>query len=37
MRAIPIIDEANIECANDYRGIADFLLLDSARRGGIVI
>jgi phosphoribosylanthranilate isomerase len=37
MRAIPIIDEASIECANDYRGIADFLLLDSARRGGIVI
>ena len=29
MRAIPIIDEASIECANDYRGIADFLLLDS--------
>jgi hypothetical protein len=37
MRAIPIIDKASIECANDYRGIADFLLLDSARRGGIVI
>ena len=29
MRAIPIIDEASIECAKDYRGVADFLLLDS--------
>jgi phosphoribosylanthranilate isomerase len=33
MRAIPIIDEASIECANDYRGIADFLLLDSHEPG----
>ena len=29
MRSIPIVDEASIGCANDYRGIADFLLLDS--------
>jgi phosphoribosylanthranilate isomerase len=29
MRAIPIIDEASIECANEYRRVADFLLLDS--------
>ena len=29
MRAIPIVDEASIECAKDYRGVADFLLLDS--------
>lgn len=29
MRAIPIVDEASIECARDYRGVADFLLLDS--------
>src|ERR1700732_3065392 len=27
MRALPIIDEASIECANDYRGVAAFLLL----------
>jgi phosphoribosylanthranilate isomerase len=33
MRAIPIIDEASIECANDYRGVADFLLLDSHEPG----
>jgi phosphoribosylanthranilate isomerase len=33
MRAIPIIDEASIECANDYRGIADCLLLDSHEPG----
>src|ERR1700730_16870244 len=33
MRAIPIIDEASIECANDYRGIADLLLLDSHEPG----
>jgi phosphoribosylanthranilate isomerase len=29
MRSIPIVDEASIGCANDYRGVADFLLLDS--------
>jgi phosphoribosylanthranilate isomerase len=29
MRAIPVIDEASIETAASYRGIADFLLLDS--------
>jgi phosphoribosylanthranilate isomerase len=29
MRAIPIVDEGSIECAKDYRGVADFLLLDS--------
>ena len=29
MRAIPIVDEASIECARDYWGVADFLLLDS--------
>ena len=29
MRAIPIVDEASIECARGYRGVADFLLLDS--------
>jgi phosphoribosylanthranilate isomerase len=29
MRAIPIVDEGSIECAKDYRGAADFLLLDS--------
>jgi phosphoribosylanthranilate isomerase len=33
MRAIPIIDEASIECANDYREAADFLLLDSHEPG----
>ena len=33
MRAIPIVDEASIECANDYRGVADFLLLDSHEPG----
>ena len=33
MRAIPIIDEASVECANDYRGVADFLLLDSHEPG----
>jgi len=33
MRAIPIVDEASIECANTYRGIADFLLLDSHEPG----
>ena len=29
MRAIPVIDEASIEVARAYRGVADFLLLDS--------
>ena len=29
MRAIPIIDEASIEVASSYQGVADFLLLDS--------
>src|SRR5271165_2460735 len=29
MRAIPMVDEANVKCAKDYRGVADFLLLDS--------
>jgi len=29
MRAIPVIDEASIEVAGSYRGVADFLLLDS--------
>jgi len=29
MRAIPIIDEASIEVARSYQGVADFLLLDS--------
>jgi phosphoribosylanthranilate isomerase len=29
MRAIPVIDEASIEVARSYRGVADFLLLDS--------
>ena len=29
MRAIPVIDEASIEIAASYRGVADFLLLDS--------
>jgi phosphoribosylanthranilate isomerase len=33
MRSIPIVDEASIECANDYRGVADFLLLDSHEPG----
>ncbi len=33
MRSIPITDEASIECANDYRGVADFLLLDSHEPG----
>ncbi len=32
-RAIPIIDEASIGYANKYRGIADFLLLDSHEPG----
>src|SRR5271154_679267 len=29
MRAIPIVDKGSIECAKDYRGVVDFLLLDS--------
>jgi phosphoribosylanthranilate isomerase len=29
MRAIPVIDEASIEVARSYQGVADFLLLDS--------
>ena len=29
MRAIPVVDEASIEVAGSYRGVADFLLLDS--------
>ena len=29
MRAIPILDEKSIEIATSYRGVADFLLLDS--------
>ena len=29
MRAIPVIDEVSIEIAHSYRGVADFLLLDS--------
>ncbi len=33
MRAIPIVDEASIECAKEYRGVADFLLLDSHEPG----
>ena len=33
MRSIPITDEASIESANDYRGVADFLLLDSHEPG----
>jgi phosphoribosylanthranilate isomerase len=31
MRSIPIVDEASIEIARSYEGIADFLLLDSHR------
>jgi phosphoribosylanthranilate isomerase len=29
MRAIPIVDETSIEIARSYKGVADFLLLDS--------
>jgi len=29
IRAIPVIDETSIEIAASYRGVADFLLLDS--------
>jgi phosphoribosylanthranilate isomerase len=33
MRAIPVIDEESVEVARSYRGVADFLLLDSYDRG----
>jgi phosphoribosylanthranilate isomerase len=33
MRAIPVIDEASIEVARSYQGVADFLLLDSYDAG----
>jgi hypothetical protein len=33
MRAIPIVYEGSIECAKNYRGVADFLLLDSHDAG----
>jgi phosphoribosylanthranilate isomerase len=33
MRAIPVIDEESVEEARSYRGVADFLLLDSYDRG----
>jgi phosphoribosylanthranilate isomerase len=33
MRAIPIVDKASIGRAEDYRGVADFLLLDSHEPG----
>jgi phosphoribosylanthranilate isomerase len=33
MRAIPVIDETSIEIADSYRGVADFLLLDSYDAG----
>jgi phosphoribosylanthranilate isomerase len=33
MRAIPVIDETSIETAASYRGLADFLLLDSYDTG----
>jgi phosphoribosylanthranilate isomerase len=29
IRAIPVIDEASIDVARSYQGVADFLLLDS--------
>jgi phosphoribosylanthranilate isomerase len=29
MRSIPVVDAASVECARDYRGVADLLLLDS--------
>lgn len=29
IRAVPVVDEASIESAASYRGVADFLLLDS--------
>jgi phosphoribosylanthranilate isomerase len=33
MRSIPILDEGSIECANDYREAADFLLFDNHEPG----
>ena len=33
MRAIPVIDETSIETAASYRGVADFLLLDTYDTG----
>src|SRR5262249_396188 len=33
MRSIPIVDAASIEIAASYRGVADFLLLDSHNPG----
>jgi phosphoribosylanthranilate isomerase len=33
MRAIPIVYEGSIECAKNYRGVADFLLVDSHDAG----
>jgi phosphoribosylanthranilate isomerase len=33
MRAIPVIDETSIETAASYRGVADFLLLDTYDAG----
>jgi phosphoribosylanthranilate isomerase len=33
LRAIPVIDEASIEVARAYQGVADFLLLDSYDAG----
>jgi phosphoribosylanthranilate isomerase len=33
MRAIPIVYEGSVECAKNYRGVADFLLLDSHDAG----
>ena len=33
MRSIPVLDEASLEWAKAYRGIADFLLLDSHEPG----
>lgn len=33
MRSIPIVDEGSVECAKDYRGVADLLLLDSHEPG----
>ena len=29
MRSIPVVDKTSIECAKEYRDVADFLLLDS--------
>jgi phosphoribosylanthranilate isomerase len=33
MRSIPIVDEGSVECAKDYWGVADLLLLDSHEAG----